>query len=67
MFKLAIVGSVLAYASAKHPVRQEVVDEIKKLTTKWTPLEVEANPLSKLSEKQIKGMCGTIITEPFGY
>ena len=67
MFKLAVVGTVMAYVSAKHPVNQEVVDEIKLLTNHWKPMEVSKNPLSKLSEKQIKGMMGTIITEPFGY
>jgi hypothetical protein len=38
MFKLTVVGTVLAYAAghtAQHPVRQEIVDEIKKMTTHW--------------------------------
>jgi len=30
-------------------------------------MEVSKNPLSNLTEKQIKGLMGTIITEPFGY
>jgi len=30
-------------------------------------MEVASNPLSKRTEKQIKAMMGTIITEPFGY
>jgi len=30
-------------------------------------MEVSKNPLSKLSEKQLKGMMGTIISEPMGF
>lgn len=35
MFKLAVVGTVLASVSAKHPVSNEIVAEIKAKTTAW--------------------------------
>lgn len=53
MFKLVTVGTVLAFASARHPVSQEIVDEIKAKATSWEPMEVHENPLSKMSYHEI--------------
>lgn len=39
-----------------HPVRQEVVDHIKKSTTSWVPIEVEDNPLRNYSVADFKRM-----------
>lgn len=51
MFKLVVVGLVatLSLAEKLHPIRQQVVDDIKSLTNKWTPMSVEENPLANLS------------------
>ena len=59
MFKLVLVGTVLATAyGAGHPINQEIVDEIKAKATSWTPMEVDENPLSKLSAEEVKGLLG---------
>lgn len=41
------MGMSVAYPlkNVKHPVRQEVVDRIKKNARTWTPIEVQENPL----------------------
>jgi len=59
MFKLAVVGTVAAVATANnHPVTQDVVDAIRAKATTWEPMEVHENPLSKLSTEQVFGLLG---------
>jgi cathepsin B len=59
MFKLAVVGTVAAMASAKfHPVNHDMVNEIKQKATSWVPHEVHENPLAKLSVEEINGLLG---------
>lgn len=47
---LAIFGifTYLSSAAIRHPVRKEIVEEIRKLTDKWEPREVHHNPLSSI-------------------
>ena len=70
MFKLAIVGSVLSYASTSnlsgHPVHQQIVDEIKAAKTTWTPMEVTQNPLYYKTAKEVIGSLGTKVRGPQG-
>lgn len=59
MFKLAVVGTVAAVASASsHPVNQDIVNQIKKEASTWTPFEAHENPLSNLSVGEIFGLLG---------
>jgi hypothetical protein len=51
MIKILTLSALLAFNQAAHPVNKEIVEEIKKLATNWTPMEVEENPLSSLSEE----------------
>jgi len=70
MYKLAIVGTVLSYASANldgHPVHQKIVDEIKAMKTTWTPMEVSKNPLYYKTAKEVIGALGTKVRGPQGY
>ena len=52
---------VVSFSFAKHPVRQEIVDEIKRSTTQWTPVEVEDNLFKAHTEEAITGLMGTNI------
>ena len=59
MFKLAVVGTVAAMATAKfHPVNHDLVNEIKEKATTWVPLEVHENPLGKLTTEEVYGLLG---------
>jgi len=59
MYKLAIVGTAVSLAAAYHPVNQEMIDEIKAKATSWYPMELDKNPLAKLSSDDVLGlMCG---------
>ena len=59
MHKLVIVGIVATVAAAvEHPVNQQMVEEIKRKATTWTPMEVDENPLSQKDVDQIYGLVG---------
>src|SRR5687767_2973728 len=60
MFKLAVVGTVAAVASAtNHPINADVVNQIKEKATSWVPFEAHENPLANLSVGEIFGLLGT--------
>lgn len=43
---LTVIGVILVQSiegARKHPVRQEIIDEIKHKTSNWTPLEMHEN------------------------
>jgi cathepsin B len=65
MFKLVVVGTVIASALAQnpHPINHDIVEEIKQKATTWKPMEVEDNPLSKFTYDEIKGLLGTIVDD----
>ena len=48
--------------AAKHPIRQEIVDEIKLKATSWTPKEVSENHMRHRSVESIKGSMGHLGT-----
>lgn len=70
MFKLSLVGTALAYASAGnlsgHPVNQQIVDEIKAAKTTWTPMEVKSNPLYYKTPKEVINGLGSKVRGPVG-
>ena len=51
-----------AEEAAKHPIRQEIVDEIKLKATTWTPKEVSENHMRHRSVESIKGSMGHLGT-----
>ena len=63
MYKLVVIGTVIAVASAQrlHPVRDEIINEIKAKATTWRPMEKEENPFYTKSVEHIAGLLGTQI------
>lgn len=61
MFKLVVVGTIVAMAAASHPVTSDMVSSIKAKTSLWTPHDSESNPLGKYTHEQLLGMLGTYI------
>ena len=47
-------------AAIRHPVRSELIEEIKQKTTKWTPKEVHENVLRDASPEQIQNKMGSL-------
>jgi C1A family cysteine protease len=61
MYKLVVVGTILAFTQAHiHPVNEEIIAQIKARATTWTPMEMEDNPLHHMSLETVKGLLGTI-------
>lgn len=61
MYKLVVVGTILAFTQAHiHPVNEEIIAQIKARATTWEPMEMEENPLHHMSLETVKGMLGTI-------
>ena len=50
--------SSLSLQVTKHPVRQEIVDQIKERTSSWTPVEVHKNILRDVHPDEINGRLG---------
>ena len=50
---------LLSVTFARHPVNQEIVEEIKRSTNLWTPVEPEENIFQYHSEEKIVSMMGT--------
>jgi C1A family cysteine protease len=64
MYKLVVVGTILATTSAHydHPVNEEIIEQIKARATTWVPMEIEDNPLHHMTADQARGLLGTIFT-----
>ena len=66
LMMLAVLMTSFQVASAKeaekHPIRQEIVDEIKLKATSWTPKEVSENHMRHRSVESIKGSMGHLGT-----
>ncbi len=58
MFKLVVVGTILGFAAAYHPVNQEIIDQIRNTAT-WKAMDLERNPLAGKSYEAIQGLLGT--------
>ena len=62
MFKFLIAGTVAAFASAKrhHPIRHELVKELKH-SVSWEVHEPETNPLRHLTREELLKLVRTNI------
>ena len=54
--------TTVALAEEKHPVREEIVNDIKLKTTSWKPKEVENNHLRHRSVESIRQSMGHLGT-----
>ena len=63
IFKLAVIGTA-SFATATHPVNQEIVHAIKSSNALWTPVEVSENMFARYTEKQLRGLLGTVLAVP---
>ena len=62
--KLVLLVLLIAVATqARSPVNKEIVEEIKRSTKLWTPVEPEDNLFKFHTEEQIIGMLGTKIDQ----
>ena len=57
--------SIVAASDKKHPVREEIVEEIKLKATSWKPKEVHENHLRHVPADKIHGRFGQLGTTPF--
>lgn len=64
MFKLVVVGLVMAVISATHPISEEMVKSIRAKTSLWQPHETETNPFANFTKEQLTARCGTYIVPP---
>jgi hypothetical protein len=61
MFKLVIIGTIAALASASsHPINSQIVKDIKERTNRWQPHDIESNPLKNHSYGKLMGLLGTV-------
>jgi len=60
---LFVIALLALSTLARHPVNQDIVDEIKAKATTWWPVEPEDNIFKFHTEEQIIGMMGTKIDE----
>src|SRR5688572_19653991 len=79
MLKLVFVGTIAAVATATsplpfrmsemtdHPVNEDTVMQVKRMSTTWVPHEVHENPLAKLSLGELHQLLGTTLHAPMGY
>ncbi len=61
MFKLVVVGTVVAVAAASHPINADLVKTIKAKTALWQPHDTDSNPLNQYTHEQLLAMLGTYI------
>jgi hypothetical protein len=68
LFAALLISS--AYAASQtvkqHPVRHEIVEEIKLKATSWKPREVDQNHLRHIPVENIHLMTGSLGMSPFG-
>ncbi len=57
-----LVGTLAAVAA--HPVRQDLVDQIRAMNLSWEPQDVADNPMRFIPEDQIAGTLGALGTSP---
>jgi cathepsin B len=60
---IILAGIILLGVMARHPVNEEIVNQIK-AEASWTPMEVDENPFAYWSEDEIKSMLGTKLLTP---
>ena len=67
MFKLIVVGTVVALASAverAHPISAEMTSTINSRTASWVAHTPETNPLRNLSREQLLELVSTNVPAP---
>lgn len=69
MQKLVIVGTVVALAAAHsfhkaHPIRHEMVNEIRQKTSTWEAHDPETNPFAGKTREELLALVGTYTPEP---
>lgn len=69
MYKTLLAASIpiIASATVKHHINEEIVADIKTKTTAWVPHEVSTNPLANKSLVELNSYLGTILTGPKGF
>lgn len=65
MFKLVIVGTIVAMAAASHPVNENIVKKVKE-SGMWKAHEVSENPFANKSVEELKQYLGTYIVPTNG-
>ena len=66
MFKLTIVGTIVALAAAmkhRHPINHEMVAVIRERSPAWESHDPESNPLKMYSRDELLDLVGTYIPE----
>jgi hypothetical protein len=60
---IALLGCLTSntIASIRHPVRHELVEEIRQKTDKWTPRPVHENHLRDVSPEQLQKKLGSLV------
>ena len=53
---LLCASSAATTGLLKNPIRKEIVDKIKTLTTSWTPFEADKNPLAGRDPASLLGL-----------
>jgi len=64
MFKFIIAGFAAATVQGIHPIREDIVQDVRLKASTWTAHDVETNPIANWTEEDIKARLGTIIQPP---
>lgn len=64
MSGVVMIGAVLGLAAARHPINEEVYQELQGMDKAWSAVAPAANPLAALSDAQIMGLMGTRLPDP---
>ena len=64
-FFVTCLLAIVAASDMKHPVREDIVEEIKLKATSWKPREVNENHLRHVPADKIHGRFGHLGTTPF--
>jgi len=57
---LILLASTASAREMQHPVRQEIVEEIKRKTSKWEPMEVADNHFARYAKEEIHSQANSI-------
>jgi cathepsin B len=67
MLKFVVIGSAsLSVLATTKTVSREIVKDIYEKTQSWEPMEVDQNPFKDYTIEELKGLLGTIKTNPTG-
>jgi cathepsin B len=61
MFKLVIIGTIVALAAASsHPINKQIIADIRQRTHRWEAYDFETNPMKDYSYGKLMGLLGTV-------